>query len=117
MGLPIRISHVAPEEVGVELGRCDVGMAEEFLHHTEVGPAIEEDGQHFNRRWGYLTRCGVNDRSQLQRQVEKYADIYTSRVSNFGRYTPHVYFRSPAQDMTHDRPSADARLASLQEEG
>ena len=42
MGLPIRIPHVAPEEVGVELGRCDIGMAEEFLHDTQVCPAIEE---------------------------------------------------------------------------
>jgi hypothetical protein len=33
---------VAPEEVGVELGRCDIGMTEEFLHHTKVCPAIEE---------------------------------------------------------------------------
>ena len=42
MGLPIRIPHVAPKKVGVELGCCDVGMTEEFLHHTEVCPAIEE---------------------------------------------------------------------------
>ena len=39
-------------------------------------------------RWGYLSRAGVNDKSQLMRQIEKYADIYTSRVSNFLRYTP-----------------------------
>jgi hypothetical protein len=33
---------VAPKKVGVELGCCDVGMTEKFLHHTEVCPAIEE---------------------------------------------------------------------------
>ncbi len=54
---------------------------------------MDADGKHFNRRWGYLSRCGVNDKSQLMRQIEKYADIYTSRVSNFLRYTPFVYFR------------------------
>ena len=42
MGLPIRIPHVAPEKVGVELGRCDIGMTQEFLHHPEVCPAVEE---------------------------------------------------------------------------
>lgn len=44
-------------------------------------------------RWGYLSRAGLNDKSQLARQIEKYADIYTSRVSNFLRYTPYMYFR------------------------
>ena len=34
---------------------------------------IEADGMHFNRRWGYLSRAGVNDKSQLMRQIEKYA--------------------------------------------
>ncbi|KAI3433722.1 hypothetical protein D9Q98_003530 [Chlorella vulgaris] len=73
----------------------------------EIGPMIEADGMHFNKRWGYLSRAGVNDKSQLMRQIEKYADIFTSRVSNFLRYTPFEYFRSPAQLLVHDRPSAD----------
>lgn len=48
---------------------------------------LAEDGAHFNERWGYLSRSGLNDKSQFTRQIEKYADIYTSRVSNFQRYT------------------------------
>ena len=31
--------------------------------------------------------AGLNDKSQFTRQIEKYADVYTSRVSNFLRYT------------------------------
>ncbi|EFN59339.1 hypothetical protein CHLNCDRAFT_56697 [Chlorella variabilis] len=58
------------------------------LLDEEIGPMIEADGMHFNKRWGYLSRAGVNDKSQLMRQIEKYADIFTSRVSNFLRYTP-----------------------------
>lgn len=54
---------------------------------------LEEDGRDFNERWGYLSRAGLNDKSQFTRQIEKYADIYTSRVSNFLRYTPYSYFR------------------------
>ncbi|PRW58251.1 5 -nucleotidase domain-containing 4 isoform X1 isoform A [Chlorella sorokiniana] len=78
----------------------------------QIGPMIEADGMHFNRRWGYLSRAGVNDKSQLMRQIEKYADIFTSRVSNFLRYTPFEYFRSPAQLLVHDRPTADALVLS-----
>lgn len=74
---------------------------------SEIAPAIQRDGADFNERWGYLSKAGVNDRSQLQKQIEKYADIYTSRVSNFLEYSPFVYFRSPTQSMAHDRKSVD----------
>lgn len=79
-------------------------------------PLIEEDGSHFNQRWGYLSIAGVNDKSQLTRQIEKYADIYTSRVANFHRYTPFAYFRSRGQSLAHDREAAvhdDAAAAAV----
>jgi len=50
-----------------------------------------------NPRWGFLTRVAMHEKSHLMRQVEKYADIYTSRVSNLLTYTPHAYFRAPLQ--------------------
>lgn len=69
----------------------------------KIGPMLEQDGHHFSGRWGFLSRAGLNDKSQLCRQIEKYADVYTSRVSNFMRYTPYAYFRSPSQSLAHDR--------------
>ncbi|BBN07446.1 hypothetical protein MPTK1_4g03850 [Marchantia polymorpha subsp. ruderalis] len=63
----------------------------------KIAPMLEADGQFFNPRWGYLSRAGLWDKSHLTRQIEKYADIYTSRVSNFLRYTPFMYFRSQSQ--------------------
>lgn len=33
----------------------------------------------------------------------RYADIYTSRVSNLIRYSPFMYFRSPSQTLAHDK--------------
>eukprot|EP00959_Pyramimonas_sp_CCMP1952_P219940 4598214-Pyramimonas_sp.AAC.1 len=58
------------------------------------------------RRWGYLSRAGVNDKSHLARQMEIYADLYTSRVSNLYSKTPFQYFRSPTQSLAHDRHEA-----------
>jgi len=69
----------------------------------EIAPMVESDGSNFNKRWGYLSRAGVNDKSLLQNQIEKHADIYTSRVSNFYECTPYHYFRSPMQTLPHDR--------------
>lgn len=83
----------------------------------EIVPAVERDGWHFNKTWGYLSKAGVNDRSQLMRQVEKNADLFTSRVSNFGRYSPFQYFRAPGQSLPHDRPSADEMVLGSESEG
>jgi 5'-nucleotidase len=52
-------------------------------------------------RWGPLMRAG-NDKSRLAYQMERYADIYTSRVSNFLYSTPFVYLRSPRGSLPHD---------------
>ncbi|KAJ7559103.1 hypothetical protein O6H91_04G070100 [Diphasiastrum complanatum] len=68
----------------------------------KIAPMLEADGNYFNQRWGYLSRAGLWDKSHITRQIEKYADIYTSRVSNFLRYTPFMYFRSQAQTLAHD---------------
>ncbi|KAI8561980.1 hypothetical protein RHMOL_Rhmol04G0382900 [Rhododendron molle] len=68
----------------------------------KIAPLLETDGEHFNRRWGFLSRAGLWDKSHLMRQIEKYADIYTSRVSNFLHYTPFIYFRSQEQTLAHD---------------
>lgn len=35
-------------------------------------------------------------------QVETYACVYTSRVSNFLHYSPLQYFRSPRDLMPHE---------------
>ncbi|VAH75548.1 unnamed protein product [Triticum turgidum subsp. durum] len=66
----------------------------------KIVPLLESDGELFNKRWGWLSRAGLWDKSHLTRQIEKYADIYTSRVSNFLHYTPFMYFRSQEQFIT-----------------
>ncbi|KAI5349047.1 hypothetical protein L3X38_001934 [Prunus dulcis] len=68
----------------------------------KIAPMLEADGELFNKRWGFLSRAGLWDKSYLMRQIEKYADIYTSRVSNCLHYTPFMYFRSQEQTLAHD---------------
>jgi HAD superfamily 5'-nucleotidase-like hydrolase len=59
-----------------------------------------------NPRWGLLMRAG-NDKSHLARQVERYADIYMSRVSNFLYQTPFSYIRSHRGSLPHDQDQID----------
>ncbi len=61
-----------------------------------------------NARWGPIMRAG-NDKSYLTRQLEEFADVYTSRVSNFRLATPYANFRSPYGSLPHD-PGPEARL-------
>ncbi len=68
---------------------------------AEIGPLAKAGTELTNARWGLLTRAG-NDKSHLTRQIERYADIYTSRVSNFLHATPFAYFRSPRGSLPHD---------------
>ncbi|HVN75314.1 MAG TPA: HAD-IG family 5'-nucleotidase [Thermoanaerobaculaceae bacterium] len=72
-----------------------------------IAPLARHAGELSNRNWGLLMRAG-NDKSHLARQVERYADIYTSRVSNFLFETPFVYLRAPRGSLPHD----DARVLS-----
>jgi HAD superfamily 5'-nucleotidase-like hydrolase len=73
----------------------------------EIAPLAKAATELTNSRWGLLTRAG-NDKSHLARQVERYADVYTSRVSNFLRATPYVYLRSPRGSLPHDPGTAPA---------
>jgi len=55
-----------------------------------------------NPIWGPLMRAG-NDKSLFARQVERYADAYTSRVSNLRYETPFAYLRAARGSLPHDR--------------
>lgn len=83
--------HRALAELKAQLEALDKDIAPLARSATELN----------NPRWGLLTRAG-NDKSHLARQVERYADIYTSRVSNLLYATPFVYLRSPRGSLPHD---------------
>ncbi|MEM1347198.1 MAG: HAD-IG family 5'-nucleotidase [Myxococcota bacterium] len=87
-----------PQDIKLELERR---RAELVAIDQQVAPLVDKDGHSLNPNWGYLMRTG-KDKSMLTTQVERYADIYTSRVSNFRAYTPFMYFRSARTLMPHD---------------
>lgn len=76
---------------------------------SDIAPLAIQAGRGVNEAWGFLMRTG-NDKSLLTRQVEKYADIYTSRVSNFYYATPFIYLRSPRAVLAHDVDYASTLL-------
>lgn len=85
---------------------------------TEVADTLESDVERgFNPYWGLLFKEG-HENSRFGEQVEQYACVYTSRVSNFLQYSPMQYFRSPRDLMAHEQAGAlTARLSPLGSEG
>lgn len=68
---------------------------------VSIGPLAKKSSEVGNPIWGPLMRTG-NDKSHLARQVERYADIYLSRVSNFLFETPFIFLRSQRGSLPHD---------------
>ena len=67
----------------------------------QIAPLAIEAGVLSNPNWGLLMRSGV-DKSLFARQVERYADVYTSRVANLLPATPHAFFRAARTSLPHD---------------
>ena len=66
-----------------------------------LGPLARAASTLASPRWGLLFRTG-GDKSHLARQVEAYADVYTSRVSNFLHHGPFAYLRSARGSLPPD---------------
>jgi HAD superfamily 5'-nucleotidase-like hydrolase len=71
------------------------------LMDAEVESLEARTDRAFNSHWGSCLREG-NENSRFGEQVNDYADLYTSRVSNFGPYSPLRYFRAPRRPMPHE---------------
>jgi hypothetical protein len=71
------------------------------LMDAEVDSLEARIDRAFNPHWGSCLREG-NENSRFGEQVNDYADLYTSRVSNFGPYSPLRYFRAPRRPMPHE---------------
>jgi 5'-nucleotidase len=91
----------------VERARRDLKRHLDLLgkrRRTALGRLIDLDleiAANFNPFWGFLFKEGA-EHSFFGGQVEDYACIYTSRVSNLRQYSPLRYFRARTQHMPHE---------------
>jgi hypothetical protein len=91
-----------PETKPEELEASIRSLTEESLElDAIISPLAKASGVMGNLTWGPLMRGG-NDKSLFARQVERYADIYTSRVSNLLAQTPFAYLRAARGSLPHD---------------
>jgi HAD superfamily 5'-nucleotidase-like hydrolase len=85
---------------------CERNVATVRQALARVEKSIEETDRQvearFNPHWGMLFKEGT-EHSTFGEQVEAYACVYTSRVSNFLAYSPLHYFRSTRDVAAHER--------------
>lgn len=55
----------------------------------------------YNPSWGQLMRTG-NEESYFAYQLERYACVYMSKISNLLVYSPRTYFRAPRRPLSHE---------------
>jgi len=55
----------------------------------------------YNNRWGQLMRAG-NEESYFAFQVERYACIYMSKISDLLQHSPRKYFRAHRRPLAHE---------------
>lgn len=95
---------LAALEEDFKLVKLELDRLRKALKETnELIRTLETDVERgFNLYWGLHFKEG-NENSRFGEQVEQYACTYTSRVSNFGFYSPMHYFRSPREFMPHEQ--------------
>jgi hypothetical protein len=98
----------APPPVEVPRPRNEIERVRSEIAELDlvIMPLAIAAGQLRNEAWGPLMRAGI-DKSLFARQVERYADCYTSRVSNLLHATPFALLRARRTDLPHD---PDARV-------
>lgn len=75
--------------------------AEIDRHNTHISELLEKYKSFFNPYWGEMMRAGQEE-SRFADQVEKYACIYMTSVSDLLDYTPRTYFRPHKRIMAHE---------------
>jgi hypothetical protein len=70
---------------------------------SEISALIRQQQSEYNKNWGQLMRAG-NEESYFAYQVERYACVYMSKLSDLFALSPRTYFRAPRKALSHEIP-------------
>ncbi|KAL6493105.1 hypothetical protein OROGR_032864 [Orobanche gracilis] len=92
------VKVVNKDEILAEIDKLQSQQELVRLTHQE---AQLECHQKFHRVWGQLMKTGYQN-SRFAHQVERFACLYTSQVSNLSLYSPDKYYRPGDDFMPHE---------------
>jgi hypothetical protein len=90
-------------EFGKKVDRLEVQKVIENIEKLDhqLSEKIVKYNSHFNPYWGTVMRAG-NEESYLAGQVDRYACIYMSKISDLNEFSPRNYFRPQKRLMAHE---------------
>lgn len=68
---------------------------------TQISLLIRKQQALYNHNWGQLMRAG-NEESYFAYQVDRFACIYMSKISDLLDSSPRQYFRAPRRPLSHE---------------
>ncbi|KAM7518238.1 hypothetical protein LguiB_017200 [Lonicera macranthoides] len=86
------------QKLSAELEKLEVQREQVRVSHQQ---ATRECHQKFHKVWGQLMKTGYQN-SRFAHQVERFACLYTSQVTNLGLYSPSKYYRPSEDYMPHE---------------
>ncbi|KAL6574320.1 hypothetical protein OROHE_001224 [Orobanche hederae] len=92
------VNVVNKDEILAEMDKLQSQQELVRLTHQE---AQLECHQKFHKVWGQLMKTGYQN-SRFAHQVERFACLYTSQVSNLSLYSPDKYYRPGEDFMPHE---------------
>lgn len=99
--MPLGALATVAEEGGGERSRGE-DLAARLAELSQTIERLElEIDRSYSPHWGPIFKEG-NELSRFGQQVDSFACLYTSRVSNFLAYSPTQYFRTPRSRMPHE---------------
>jgi HAD superfamily 5'-nucleotidase-like hydrolase len=90
----------------VETGKIDDAKVDELQKmiteiDSQISQLIKKQQSMYNPNWGQLMRAG-NEESYLAYQIERYACVYMSKLSDLLALSPRTYFRAPRRPLSHE---------------
>ena len=108
-GQRLEVGYAVRADLSLERVQDDMQSVRSALHELDgkIRPLAKASSELSSTSWGLLMRAG-NDKSQLARQVERYADIYLAQVGDFLVHTPFAYLRAARGTLPHDPGRSEA---------
>ncbi|XP_015933878.1 uncharacterized protein LOC107460071 isoform X1 [Arachis duranensis] len=88
----------AKQKLSTELEKLELERESVRLSHQEAQRKLH---QKFHEPWGQLLKTGYQN-SRFAHQVERFACLYSSQVSNLALYSPDKYYRPSEDFMQHE---------------
>ena len=90
----------------VEKGQLDEAQVDSLQKKIseidgQISQLIKKQHTLYNPQWGQLMRAG-NEESYLAYQIDRYACVYMSRLSDLLVLSPRNYFRAPRRPLSHE---------------